>query len=860
MPEFNLPQAIELARTMHRFGQPLELILANPAIPERFHSEVREAITPTTLQVPELTGGVAGDAWVHRPMPYGWYYWSRLEKYLRYTKGWDRDVIHSIAEWSLRILAKVPDPRGDAFDCRGLVVGYVQSGKTANYTAVAARAADAGYRLIIVLSGIHNALREQTQFRLDQELTGEVPASEPSVGRPEHGRRWVRLTYEGQDFPGVLDPGMLQGDVPILVVVKKHKDILESFIARLRNAGKDALRHLPMLVIDDESDQASVNTGENRAAADCDLDAEELEETEAEAEPSRINALIRDLLNVCPRRAYVGYTASPFANVLISPDDFDREVGATLFPKDFILQLPRPQGYTGTAELFGTDGSAGRNVLRFVPDDEAKSLRPTRAGRLRFNPSLTPSLARATEDFILAGAVRLFRGQAGKANTMLVHTTHYTDAQARIADALRQHVEALQGEWQFGGPEAPIRARLRERWENDYRSGVDKSDGLPASFNNLTNGVDKVLERLHVLELNSASAEELDYRRGGALQVIAVGGNRLSRGLTLEGLTVSYFLRASGMCDTLLQMARWYGYRHGFEDLMRIHTTQDLASWFAELALVERDLRDELDRMNLQGLTPREQGVRIRSHSSMLLTSRLKMKNGTAIRVGYSGDHPQIIVFPLEDTDALNRNVDLARDLLADTEVTLSGAGILASGISVEQIARFIERYEYSDETRALDPRHLAAWLRRRADHGELVEWTIYVDGRADAALGAITLGGHPIGMVQRTRLQGTSSVGTLIDPKHEGVDLGDIERFRRGQSYDSGAMRAARPRHQGLLLLYPISPASTPDKKGSRAPLYPEESARPECVLGFGLSLPHVSDDSATQYVVGTRWAGDTR
>lgn len=860
MPELNLAQAIELARTMHRFGQPLGVILANPAIPERFHDEVQAAITPTTLQVPELSGGVGDDAWVHRPMHYGWYYWSRLEKYLRYTKKWDRDIIDSIAKWSLRILARMPDPQADDFDCRGLVVGYVQSGKTANYTAVAARAADAGYRLIVVLSGIHNALREQTQFRLDQELTGEVPAGETTVGRPEHGRRWVRLTYEGQDFPGVLDPGMLQGDVPILVVVKKHKDILESFIARLRSAGPDALKHLPMLVIDDEADQASVNTGENRPAADCDVDATELEETEEETEPSRINALIRDLLNVAPRRSYIGYTATPFANVLISPDESDREVGATLFPKDFIIQLPRPQGYTGTAELFGTDGGAGRNVLRFVPDDESRALRPSRTERRHFNPPLTASLARAVEDFILAGAVRIFRGQANKANTMLVHTTHYTDAQARIAEVLRRHVDALKGEWQFGGTGAPIRARLRDRWAQDYRAGVDEVEGAPANFDDLAGGIDEVLTRLHVLELNSASAEELDYRRGGALQVIAVGGNRLSRGLTLEGLTVSYFLRASGMCDTLLQMARWYGYRHGFEDLMRIHTTRDLASWFAELALVERDLRDELDRMNMQGLTPREQGVRIRSHSSMLLTSRLKMKNGTSIRVGYSGDHPQTIVFPLEDTDSLNRNVALARELLEAGSINPFGGGILATGFGVEDVARFIEQFAYSAETRALDPSHLSAWLRRRAVHGDLVDWTVYVDGRSDGALGSISLAGHDIGVVQRTRLQGTSSIGALIDPKHEAADLGEIERFRRGRSYDSGAMRAARPRSQGLLLLYPISPASRPDRIGNRAPLYPDGTPRPEAVIGFGLSLPHVSDDSATEYVVGTRWSGDTR
>lgn len=862
MAGLTLAQSIELARTLIRMEQPLDEVLANPAIPEEFRGEVRAAVTPTVLDVPELTGAPGADAWVHRPMRFGWYYWERLNGYLRDVKGWDPEVVDSVAEWSLRILARMPDPQRDRFDCRGLVVGYVQSGKTANYTAVAARAADAGYRLIIVLSGIHNALREQTQFRLDQELTGVVPEGEASVGRPQHGRRWVRVTAAGRDFPGMLDAGMLQGEVPILAVVKKHKDILRSLIDHLAEAGPDALRHLPMLVIDDEADQASVNTGDNRPPADADLDPAEVEEDDEDTAPSRINALIRELLALAPRRAYVGYTATPFANALIAPLESDREVGATLFPREFILQLPRPDGYTGTAELFGTEGGPGRDVLRFIPDDEASSLRPGLRERARFRPVVTASLVRAVEDFLLAGAVRLFRGQTGDANTMLVHTTHYTDAQGRIAEVLSGHVEALRGEWQFGAGEGGVRGRLAGRWAGDFRRGVDPAEGRPASFEELVPFLDRVVERLSVIELNSATSDELDYRRGGQLQVIAVGGNRLSRGLTLEGLTVSYFIRASGMCDTLLQMARWYGYRHGFEDLMKIHTTRDLAGWFAELALVERDLRDELDRMNQQGLTPLEQGVRIRSHSTMLLTSRLKMRNGTKIRVGYSGQHPQTIVFPFQDLAAMEANLAALRTLTAAAPSSRHGGGLLLDGVSVDDVLGFIRGFQLAPETRTLVKGHLCAWLERRARSGDLVDWSVYIDGREDGVLGTLALGGEELGLVQRSRLRGTNSVGTLLDPKHEAVDLeADAEVFRRGRTYDSGAMRRARPRNRGLLLVYPISPESAPaGDAGNRVPLYAEGDTRPEAIVGFGLSLPVVVDDAATDFVVGDQWAKDTR
>lgn len=862
MPDLTLAQAIEFARMLLRMEQPLDEVLANPAIPEEFRYEVRAAVTPTVLDIPELAGAPGTDAWVHRPMRFGWYYWERLNGYLRTVKDWPDEVVDSIAEWSLRILARMPDPQRDRFDCRGLVVGYVQSGKTANYTAVAARAADAGYRLIIVLSGIHNALREQTQFRLDQELTGVVAGGEAGVGRPEHGRRWVRITTADRDFPGLLDAGMLQGEVPILAVVKKHKDILRSLIDHLAEAGADALKHLPMLVIDDEADQASVNTGDNRPLADADLDPAEVEEEDEDTAPSRINALIRELLALVPRRAYVGYTATPFANALIAPLESDREVGATLFPRDFILQLPRPDGYTGTAELFGTDGGPGRDVLRFIPDDEAASLRPGLRERARFRPVVTASLARAVEDFLLAGAVRLFRGQTGDANTMLVHTTHYTDAQGRIVEVLRAHVDALRGEWQFGAGAGGVRQRLADRWSTDFRSGVDVSEGRPASYQELGPFLDEVIARLSVVELNSATSDELDYRRGGQLQVIAVGGNRLSRGLTLEGLTVSYFIRASGMCDTLLQMARWYGYRHGFEDLMKIHTTRDLAGWFAELALVERDLRDELDRMNQQGLTPLEQGVRIRSHSSMLLTSRLKMRNGTRIRVGYSGQHPQTIVFPFHDLDAMEANLGGLRALVGTGSSSRRGGGLLLEDVSIDDIVRFIGGFRLAPETRTIVKGHLCAWLERRARSGDLVDWSVYIDGREDGALGALRLGEEELGLVQRSRLSGTNSVGTLLDPKHEAVDLeADAEAFRRGRTYDSGAMRRARPRNRGLLLVYPISPDSAPaNDGGNRVPLYTEGDARPEVIVGFGLSLPVVVDDTATDFVVGERWAEDTR
>ncbi len=857
-----LAQAVELARLLQSFGQSDDEILGNALIPVVLRDEVAQAIRVLRIPEPEeasaeardWTGGLASDSG---------YFWPRLRQYLAGTKGWGPEAVDSVEEQSLRVLRRLPDPALARFSARGLVVGYVQSGKTANYTAVIARAVDAGYRLIIVLAGTENALREQTQRRLDQELTGEAAAGLPSVGRPERGRWWVRLTREGEDFAGNLPLGVLQGGAPVLAVVKKQVQVLQALLDELVSAGWDALQHTPTLVIDDESDHASINTGEDRPAVDTALSDDEIEIEAADTAPSKTNAIIRRILQQLPRHAYVGYTATPFANVLINPDAFDREVGEGLYPRDFILQLARPRGYTGTEELFGarSQETPGRGVLRLIPDAEVEALRPRRGRGAGSASGIPPSLATALLDFLLASALRRWRGQADGMNTMLVHVSHLTERQRRLRTLIQVHLDDLRGEWSHGGAQAAIRTRLSERWIEDFSLDVDDLAGRPDSLAELETHLEAVLGALEVRELNSTTGEVLDDGQG-ARPIIAVGGNRLSRGLTLEGLTVSYFLRTSGMCDTLLQMARWYGYRQGYEDLLRLHTTGELAAWFTELAVIEGDLRDEIDDMNRRGLSPRDQGVRIRAHSSMLVTSRLKMKHGTRIRAGYSGEHPQSIVLPLGDLDALNANRAAAEVLLRQGRSAQREDGsVLVEAVPPEAVVEFILRFQLGAEARHLDPVHLAAWIQQRAAAGDLSAWTLYLDSRQDRARGTARIGGFDIGLVERSRLKGTSSVGALIDPRHEGLDLvGGPQAFMRARSFDTAAMREARPRTQGLLLLYPLSPDSRPSRRGNRVPLFAEEQARPEVVMGYGLSLPVTGEDSAVEYIVGQRWSGDAR
>jgi hypothetical protein len=773
-----------------------------------------------------IVGAVAArPSWTDRLSEAQWYHWKCLQGVLRAEPRWEAQQEESLANESLRVLRHLPDPTSRApFQGRGLVVGYVQSGKTANYTAVAARAVDAGYRIVIVLSGIHDSLRNQTQKRLERELTGHQVGI---LSGTERNREWISLTTPTEDFREQ-DARILQSNAPFLAVVKKNVVVLQKLDSWLKSAERH-LAKMPMLVIDDEADQASINTKGNR-----DPTVSDEEENDENLAPSPTNALIRSILARAEKAAYIAYTATPFANILINPEAVDRRVGVDLFPKDFVIQLPRPKGYTGTEELFGVSAQ-GREVLQTVPDDDVKALRaPPRRKKAevtirRDNEALPNSLADALISFCLAGAVRNLRGCAGKAHTMLVHVSQRTADQERIADAIRSQVDlwceaARQGqrlEVVFG----PV-------WDK-MKAGVDTSDAdeiiLHAAF--------KVLHEIVVLELNSATGENLEYEEKPGRQIVAVGGNRLSRGLTLEGLTVSYFLRTATMCDTLLQMARWYGFRRGYEDLIRLWTTDGIARWFSELALVEQSLRDSIVSLARAGRRPDQMAIRLRAHSELLLTARNKSATALPQPDSWSGEHPQTVLLPLSSVAKLKANLDLADKFISEiSPLVRCHGGLLARDVSPGTIAAFLRAYQVHDDIVVFRSDLIADWIMERASVDELMDWSVFVPSPANGRL--ITLGGKEVGLVRRKRVS-SESIGILTDPAHEGVDLpnGPDGYKRDSGAYDAEAMRAARPATQGLLIIYPLDPEYLH---------VPQSSA----VIALALSLPQTSDADATWIV----------
>jgi hypothetical protein len=515
------------------------------------------------------------------------FYRDAYANYLRTQKGWTEDQIMGLEESTRLVTERLSDPENpEIHPVRGLVVGYVQSGKTANFTGVVARAADAGYRLIVVLAGTLNILRAQTQRRMDRELIGLpfiTAKDDPEYATDlknfiDHGGQpseqgafdWYRLTGSGKDYQRLLygidalrfrkqhknkpfnDPSNLHEESARLLIVKKNPSVLRKFAEDLSTIKKTQnLTDIPTLVIDDESDQASINTKKPTA--------KEIQERTA------TNSAIVSLLKELPRAQYVGYTATPFANVFVDPNNDE-----DLFPRDFIISLPRPVNYMGVADFHDLDRPdrelPGPNELDFVRNVVGEDTDPD-------------NLQRAIDSYILAGALKLYRAdrrpelaKAYRHHTMLVHISHLTDSHDETA-AL---VTSLLGTG--GYLEGTARPRLKKLWEKDFeRVCKARADmyPVPAGFKELAPFLGDCWARLTsafkpVLTVNGDSADNPDFESSSVWKIV-VGGAKLSRGYTIEGLTVSYYRRRAGAADSLMQMGRWFGFRDGYRDLVRLY-------------------------------------------------------------------------------------------------------------------------------------------------------------------------------------------------------------------------------------------------------------------------------------------------
>jgi hypothetical protein len=891
-----LEALLRVVRThIDALGQTLEEALEaipperREAVRTRWEEQHAQRIRPAVV----LSAHGGHRAWFEEWDPSTGYYWRRQRTYLIDQVGRSETEIESLDDSTDKILSHLEDPRPEgpaSFRVQGLVMGYVQSGKTANFSALIAKAADLGYKLFIVLSGIHNTLRQQTQRRLDRELGLTTIGG---VGLPEAGRRWISLTTAdlyGDFRPGTVSSNVLQGNERVLIVSKKNASVLR----RLSQWMSESVPpHVPVLIIDDEADQASINTGGNRAPlpdqvdlAPVDLDGDEGQGIDPdEVSPSRINALIRLLLRSFGRVSFVGYTATPFANVLINHEGIDREAFEDLYPRDFIISLPRPAGWVGTERLFGRDPLPGENdevqavdVTEFVPESEIGDLVPDGYDVDLFEPRLCESLKTAFLDYILGIAGRMYRSGPNLPASMLIHTSHRTLVQNKMGELVRGHVTQLRQQWRYD--RNSIRPLLRARWETRFRPVIASMDaGRDVSFDGIEEQIDRLFrDPLPVLVLNSTSPDVLDYDTDPSLKAVLIGGNRLSRGLTIEGLLVSYYLREAAYYDTLLQMGRWFGFREEYVDLTRLWTTEDLGEWFHDLAFAEEELRREIERYEREKLTPLEFGPRIRAHPAMQITARNKMGAARPVALNFAKALVQTTTFRLENLDWLEHNLEVTRRFLASLGAARSVREDwpVWSNIDWREVDRFLDEYWAAPSAGMMDVKLIREYIHSQVRHNELLNWTICVCTQSSMVAGAEDLGiasRGPINMISRTRLaKRPYSIGSLVNPATLGgspgsgdEEIGLTEQQQLEARTEAGddensttlgeALRKRRSqRDGGLLLIYPISRRSQPRRGNQkRIPLFDDPDRHGCTVIGAAMVFPDSSSPAAATWITGS-------
>lgn len=662
------------------------------------------------------------------------FFWNRYKRYLEMEKHWSPEVTRTLGEVSDEILDLCGDPQSASFRIKGLVLGDIQSGKTANYTAICNKAADAGYRVIIILAGMQEDLRRQTQERLDMEFSGRrskyladlkknIPVNTFSMGVGKYGmpksnepeRRIASFTSVERDFNKAIlisnDLSLDNVNCPVLFVVKKNKKVLGNLFDWLNsNNRKNAAGKidLPMLLIDDEADNASVNTND------------------PDAQPTAINNCIRKLINLFGRVSYVGITATPFANIFIEPEENE-----DLFPSDFIYALSAPSNYIGAQRIFGEEEEADhQDMLEEINSAEFENIFPPKHKKTLAVHSLPEDLYKAAGYFLLVNAVRDFRQDITAHRSMMVHVSRFVKVQKQVAGILSGWLERMKSAVLSyscltldKSEKIPEIRMLHDIWEwakLEEKSGTNWQ-------NILQNYLYKAIAPIDVKEINSKSSSVLDYARykDNGLRVIAVGGNSLSRGLTLEGLCVTYFYRNSNMYDTLLQMGRWFGYRPHYEDLVKIWLTPKAEDWYGQITRATEDLKNQIIEMRSEHRTPREFGLKVRQDpGTLIVTAQSKMRAAKPVNIpvsvsGHLLETPRLKadLRILKENERLfkefiNQLAEIGRPVSQTDERT--NGNYFWQGVPAENVAQLLEDFETHPWHLSYNGKALAKYIRNQ--------------------------------------------------------------------------------------------------------------------------------------------------
>lgn len=619
-----------------------------------------------------------------------WRRWRAYRKMLS-KQGRSGRVLDRLDKFTDDVLDLAGNPQKPGrWNRRGLIIGDVQSGKTQNYLALINKAADAGYRLVIILSGNTEYLRRQTHERVDEGFIGRdtrrVGMPKGAVLKDVHigvGKidqevanatslttvlmDYLQATKNGTDVPL---PSSSSG--PLVFVLKKNKYVLDAVNGWARGkADSHGSIDLPVLLLDDESDYASVNTNEAE-------------------DPTAINGSIRKILSSFTRSSYVAITATPFANIFIDYEasgivQDDGEAVDDLFPEDYIYPLEAPSNYVGIRATFGTDEEDRPQSVQYLTD--AQQWIPVKHRKTQVVGPLPVSLKEAVRSFLLANTILDGRVKAPAKRSMLVNVSRFTNVQDAVGDLLteelyryKQAIELHALTYSAGRSNAVL-DELKSTFERQFSSTRLSWTAILAELHKSVADV-----RVKVYNSSVDKAEDEDYREEVPTRQIAVGGDLLSRGLTLDGLVVSYFHRSVGAADTMMQMARWFGYRDGFQDVCRLWISEKTAADYRFVGAAIQELRDDLAHMHRNNMTPRDFGLAVQQHpESLLITARNKMKH----TVQYE-----------KEVNLLGRNLE-TRKLSANSAVQadnfdaaqMLATAALASGCTTDESARGYTRF-----------------------------------------------------------------------------------------------------------------------------------------------------------------------
>lgn len=637
------------------------------------------------------------------------YFWNKYKALLLANPSFNIKSINLLDEDTLPNIMNCLGNPNDKFEGkrfrRGLIIGDVQSGKTATYSGLICKAADAGYKVVILLAGITESLRQQTQERIDESIIGitykkqgrtVLPPQRVGVGKDNKELRATSFTSCVSDFVGNHDKIAMSLNSQkslVVFVIKKNVSVLQKLHKWLKDQNLDPVKgyiDIPMLLVDDEADNASVNTKKD------------------ETDPTKTNKLIRQICTLFKDTTYVGFTATPFANVFIDPDSVDSMKNADLFPEHFIYALEAPSNYVGAQKIFYPEGQYYRN-LRYITDIEEpdytseeyldqvdNDIESLNSGsfyyrhKKEWDGELPASLTDAIYCFYLANAIRDLRGQHSAPRSMLINMSRFIKVQCVITEHVERIHERVFDDIRFNftdkntyNKKLPLYQTFEKLWKKHFSNVTD----IPFDRVIQKQTIMDAIEKIKVMVVNgSKQSNSLDYRTNKSLRVIAVGGLALSRGLTLEGLLVSYFYRNTSTFDVLMQMGRWFGYRNGYDDIFQIWTSPTSADWYAEIARSSQELKDNIKDMYDQRLTPKDFGIKVRDNCDELqITASNKMRTAMGLDVRYS------FYGNIFDTPYLSFNIEHNRSNLKQAKKLINRL--------------FVEGYKlkYTDQVKKID-------------------------------------------------------------------------------------------------------------------------------------------------------------